>query len=159
MAPVVRLFLFVFAPLAFPISKLLDRFLSTKERSNLYARSHLKALIGQCLNVCRQLTGSLQALRALRSRCSLSVLLSVRVPVEEGIGEPALRLGRSRCVLLLSRLQKASTPVGVLLAEAQRTVCILAVLKELVLPNGWSLWAPVYARRALGILVCSYRPL
>ncbi|PHJ21013.1 cbs domain-containing protein [Cystoisospora suis] len=46
MAPVVRLFLFVFAPLAFPISKLLDRFLSTKERSNLYARSHLKALIG-----------------------------------------------------------------------------------------------------------------
>ncbi|PFH31577.1 CBS domain-containing protein [Besnoitia besnoiti] len=46
MAPAVRLLIFLFAPLAYPISKLLDRFLTSENRTNLYARSHLKALIG-----------------------------------------------------------------------------------------------------------------
>nr|PIL96993.1 CBS domain-containing protein [Toxoplasma gondii COUG] len=46
LAPTVRLLIIVFAPIVYPTSKLLDRFVRTEHRTHLYARSHLKALIG-----------------------------------------------------------------------------------------------------------------
>ncbi|KEP60531.1 UNVERIFIED_CONTAM: CBS domain-containing protein [Hammondia hammondi] len=46
LAPTVRLLIILFAPIVYPTSKLLDRFVTTEHRTHLYARSHLKALIG-----------------------------------------------------------------------------------------------------------------
>ncbi|CBZ49626.1 putative CBS domain multi-pass transmembrane protein [Neospora caninum Liverpool] len=46
LAPTVQLLIFLFAPVAYPIGKLLDRFVTTENRATLYARSDLKALIG-----------------------------------------------------------------------------------------------------------------